>query len=92
MSKIAQRLSKYENTTFKFYETARHGYLLVPNEIISDFEIRFTITPFSFQTKIDKKTWVYLEEDCDAGTFIEAYKAYYGKEPKMIQNDRVLCL
>lgn len=75
-----ERLRDYQNATFKFYETAGHGYLLVPKELILDFGLEYHISPFSFETMIDKKKWVYLEEDCDASTFLQAYKAYYGKE------------
>ena len=76
----AQRLAQYQNATFKFYETAGHGYLLAPKELILDLGLEFYISPFSFETLIDKKKWVYLEEDGDAGVFEQAYKAYFGQE------------
>jgi hypothetical protein len=81
-SKI-ERLREYQNATFKFYETARHGYLLVPKELILDFGLEYYISPFSFETMIDKKKWVYLEEDSDASTFLQSYNAYYGKQIEM---------
>jgi len=76
----AQRMAQYVDATFNFYETAGHGYLFVPKQLILDLGLEFFISPFSYETLVDKKKWVYLEEDCDTGVFVKAYKAYFGKE------------
>ena len=78
-----ERLSSHREDTFKFYETPRHGYLLVPNDLVVDLDLRYYISPFSFQTTIDKKKWLYLEEDSDASTFIKAYSSYFNNEPNI---------
>ena len=47
-----------------------HGWLEVPRKLLTELEIADDITPYSYQ----KGENVYLEEDCDAGTFIKAYQ------------------
>ena len=56
--------------TFTFHEDPGHGWLRVPRKLLVELGIEKQITPYSFQ----QGESVYLEEDCDAGTFIEAMK------------------
>ena len=59
---------------FTYLQDAGHGWFSVPikylQAVMSDAEIR-NISPFSYT----KGKSVYLEEDCDAGLFISAWKA-----------------
>jgi hypothetical protein len=41
-------------------------------------------TDFSRHSYLRRNTF-FLEEDCDAPKFIEAYKAKFGREPKLIE-------
>jgi hypothetical protein len=56
-------------TAYTFHNDSGHGWLQVPHDEIS----RLNITPsrYSYRDKVN----AYLEEDCDAGLFIEAKKA-----------------
>lgn len=55
---------------FKFYRDASHGWLAVKIDLIESLGIRQKITQYSYK----KGNTAYLEEDCDAPLFIEAYK------------------
>ena len=68
------------NGTFTFYTDPGHGWLRVKRRDLELLGIQKDISPFSFETP--GKTVVYLEEDCDAGTFIKAYKERWGGEPE----------
>lgn len=55
----------------KFYSDAGHGWMAVKRELLVTLGILDKITPYSYQ----KGKTVYLEEDCDATTFVETCKA-----------------
>lgn len=59
---------------FTYLQDAGHGWISVPIKYLracmSDAEIK-AISPFSYT----KGKSIYLEEDCDAGLFIKAWKS-----------------
>lgn len=63
--------------TFIYYQDGGHGWVKVPMKMIDDLGIRTQITSYSYQ----RKDYAYLEEDCDASTFIRAFKDQYKVEP-----------
>ena len=62
---------------FNFYSDPGHGWLKVPMSILDVLGIKGKITPYSYQRGEN----AYLEEDCDATLFINAFKEKYGTEP-----------
>lgn len=64
--------------SFIFYSDPGHGWVEVPRSMLIALKILDKITPYSYQ----RNNMAYLEEDNDAMTFFEAYKAKYGIEPK----------
>lgn len=58
-------------TTINYYQDPGHGWLAVKRQWLIDLRIDDRITPYSYQ----RGRTVYLEEDCDAATFLEAAKA-----------------
>lgn len=62
--------------TFKYYQDAGHGWVAVKRQLLHDLGIADKISPYSYQ----KGKTVYLEEDCDASTFFNAYILKYGKD------------
>jgi len=59
---------------FIFHADAGHGWLAVKRRLLFDLGVAEKITSYSYQ----KGQTVYLEEDCDASTFLDAYKKKYG--------------
>ena len=57
--------------TYRFYSDPGHGWLAVKRAELVRLGIMDKITPYSYQ----KGETVYLEEDCDAETFMEAKQA-----------------
>jgi len=55
---------------YKFYSDAGHGWLAVKRDELNALNLLNKISEYSYQ----KGQTVYLEEDCDAGLFIEAKK------------------
>ena len=53
---------------FIAHSDAGHGWLAVKRKLLSELNILDKITSYSYQ----KGQTVYLEEDCDATTFIKA--------------------
>lgn len=64
---------------FKFYTDPGHGWLAVKIKALKDLGIADKITSCSYT----KGKTAYLEEDCDAATFVTAYIAKYGKRPEV---------
>jgi len=62
---------------FTFHTDAGHGWLEVPRGLLADLQILGDITPYSYQ----HGDAVYLEEDCDAGRFADAFAEVYGARP-----------
>lgn len=66
--------------TFTFYQDPSHGWLKVPESLVRELGIAEKISKCSYE----RNDSVYLEEDMDAQTFIEAYKVKFGGEPKFV--------
>lgn len=62
-------------TIYQFFSDGGHGWLQVPIKDLIDLKIKDKISHYSY-IKDDK---AYLEEDCDAGIFVLAYRNAYGK-------------
>lgn len=83
-------LQKGDGTTnnerrFKFHSDAAHGWLAVKRDILYKLKIEHKITRFSYQ----KGSTVYLEEDMDATTFINAFTAANGYKPIILEQPSV---
>lgn len=61
---------------YTFTSDPGHGWLVVPTKDIATLGIAQDITPYSYLSPRGGKA--YLEEDCDAGKFVEAYAKHYG--------------
>lgn len=61
---------------YKFYSDSGHGWLAVSRRQLVVLNILNKITEYSYQSKSGQT--VYLEEDCDASTFLAAEKASLG--------------
>jgi len=55
---------------YQFVEDPGHGWLGVPMDELVNLGIVDNITPYSYHDTA--KGMVWLEEDCDAGTFLRA--------------------
>jgi hypothetical protein len=65
--------------SYTFFEDPGHGWMEVPVEDLQELGVDLdTISDCSYHNN----DVVYLEEDCDAGIFMEAYKTKYGELPK----------
>jgi hypothetical protein len=64
---------------FSYYSDPGHGWIKVPMSLLIDLEIAHKISRYSYM----RKGFAYLEEDCDASTFFNAYRARYGIDPKV---------
>lgn len=60
-----------ENMKFPFYTDPGHGWLKVPISLLRELGIESRITRYSYR----RGDHAYLEEDCDAMTFIKAMEA-----------------
>jgi hypothetical protein len=60
-----------QESVFTFYSDPGHGWVAVPKALLRDLGIAGRITPYSYQ----RGATAFLEEDCDASTFIVAMKA-----------------
>lgn len=65
--------------TFDFISDPGHAWLKVPHKMLADLGIAEQITTFSYS----RGEYAYLEEDQDAGTFFNAYRAKHGHDPKI---------
>jgi hypothetical protein len=69
-----------------------HGWLLVKAGDIAALGLtEADFTPYSYQAprfSHDFAGVIALEEDCDAGTFIEAYKARVGQVPRIVTDEK----
>jgi hypothetical protein len=64
-------------TTFVFHHDPGHGWVAVKRSFLHTLGIADRITSYSYQ----RGATVYLEEDCDASTFEEAYIKMFGHKP-----------
>ena len=65
----------------RFISDPGHGWLEVPMGTIRYLGIEHKISGFSYR----KGDMAYLEEDCDAPTFIDAYRNRYGARPRFYE-------
>lgn len=63
-------------SNFIFYEDSGHGWLKVPISLCRELGLQGKITGYSYC----KGENLYLEEDCDASTFITAWEKFTGQE------------
>lgn len=61
---------------------AGHGWVEVPRSELVELGIIGKISKYSYQ-RGDK---VYLEEDCDASTFVTAFTAKHGNPPEFVDD------
>ena len=59
-----------KQVTRKYYQDPGHGWVAVKRKELVDLGIMHKITAFSYQ----RGATVYLEEDCDAGTYRDAMR------------------
>ncbi len=64
--------------TYKFYADSGHGWLAVKIEELMQLGIITQISSYSYM----RGATAYLEEDCDASLFFNAYKDKYSTDPK----------
>lgn len=62
---------------FKIYADPGHAWAAVKRKFLVELGILEKITPYSYQ----RGDTVYLEEDCDAATFVNAYREKFGSTP-----------
>lgn len=70
---------RMKNKQYIFHTDPGHGWLAVKKSELQFLKIATKITPYSY-TKGDT---VYLEEDCDAAAFNQAYENIFGKLPSI---------
>ena len=63
--------------TYIFHTDPGHGWLAVKRAEIVSMGLLEVISPYSYQ----KGNTVYLEEDNDMATFLDAYKGLHGVPP-----------
>ena len=68
-----------EKTTYNFIEDAGHGWLAVPYKHLQGLRIVDDISQYSYRDGV----MCYLEEDCDAGVFLDAYRRGMKEEPSV---------
>lgn len=65
----------------RFVSDPGHGWLEVPMSTIRYLGIENKISGYSYR----KGDTAYLEEDCDAPVFIDAYRNRYGARPRFTE-------
>ena len=63
--------------TYTFYSDAGHGWLKVSIEEVKELNVK--VSKYSYR----KNHTLYLEEDCDAPKFLEAYESKFGFRPNI---------
>jgi hypothetical protein len=66
-----------KSKVYVFHSDPGHGWLAVKRDELVKLGILDKITSWSYQ----KGQTVYLEEDCDAGAFFQAYEQKFSKKP-----------
>lgn len=66
-----------KSKTYIFHTDPGHGWLAVKRKECVELGILDKISSWSYQ----KGQTVYLEEDCDAALFFNAYRTKFGKDP-----------
>ena len=65
--------------TFNLYTDPGHGWLEVPKHLLVELRIQWDISSYSYM----RGHLAYLEEDCDAGAFVVAYRKKYERGPSI---------
>jgi hypothetical protein len=68
---------------FHFYADPGHGWLRVTEDDLAD--VGLTADSFSRYSYVNGPRF-YLEEDCDAGVFLDAYTAKRGAAPVIFEH------
>ena len=63
--------------TLNYFTDPGHGWLEVPKHLLVELGIQGDISSCSYM----KDSLAYLEQDCDAGKFLQAYKAKHERIP-----------
>ena len=71
------------DATYTFFSDPGHAWLRVPISALDALDIRHQISRYSY-VSADLST-AYLEEDRDAGVFVEAYKQAFGEPPAITE-------
>jgi len=74
----ADKRYRMKNKVYVFHTDPGHGWLAVRKSELLELGILQSITPYSYM----KGDTVYLEEDCDAYTFIKKFEQLFGQKPK----------
>ena len=67
--------------TFTYFVDPGHGWVKVPKKVLEKLGIADKITAYSYQ----RGEFAYLEEDCDASTFVLAMREQ-GIEPVFVES------
>ena len=67
--------------SYKYHYDSGHGWVQVPRKELVELNILDKITGCSYQRGLQ----VFLEEDCDATTFVNAYLEKHGSVPVWIE-------
>lgn len=69
-------------TQFVFHTDPGHGWLEVPHQVLAELgQTHDDYSPYSYRDAQN----VYLEEDCDAGDFILAWRQRNGAAPELVE-------
>lgn len=66
--------------TFNFHTDPGHGWVEVPLNLLDSVIEREKISGYSYKDE----SYAYLEEDCDAARFINAFEAAHGTTPPCV--------
>jgi hypothetical protein len=68
----------------KFYQNPGHAWIAVPSEALALVGLsKNDFTAYSHQSRTG--TMLYLEEDCDATKFVEAFERKFGCKPYLLE-------
>jgi hypothetical protein len=65
--------------TFDYIQDGGHGWVKVPLSLLLDLGIHSQISTYSYL----RKSFAYLEEDCDLARFFDAFNARFGTDPQL---------
>ena len=84
------KLAQVEISTCHLVEDPGHGWVIVTPARLAAYGItEAMISPFSYRTRDGAQ--IALEEDCDAGVFIEAFKRVHGEYPHLTREHQDPC-
>ena len=74
----ADKRYRMKNKTYIFHSDPGHGWLAVKKSELTELGIYGQISQYSYM----KGDTVYLEEDCDAYTFVKRFEQIFKQKPK----------